>query len=128
MNLLLDTHVLIWSATRSKKLSAGARRLISEEGNSLYYSVASLWEVAIKYALRRPDFPVEAGVLRAGLTANGYQELPVEGRHVLAFRDLPVIHRDPFDRLLVAQAIAEGLMLVTADRQLSAYGPSVCSV
>ena len=128
MNYLLDTHLLVWSALNSGKLSAVARKLIADRNNTLYCSAASLWEVAIKNALRRPDFPVEAGSLRAGLIANGYRELAIEGRHVMAYRDLPTVHRDPFDRLLVAQAKAEGLELLTADRQLKQYGHPVCFV
>ena len=125
MNYLLDTHLLVWSALDNGKLSAVARKLIADKSNTLYCSAASLWEVAIKSALRRPDFPVDASSLRAGLLANGYRELPVEGRHVMAYRDLPTVHRDPFDRLLVAQAKAEGLVLLTADKQLQQYGHPV---
>lgn len=125
MNYLLDTHLLVWSALGSSKLPTVARQLIADKSNVLYCSAASLWEVAIKNALRRPDFPVEASSLRAGLLANGYRELPVEGRHVMAYRDLPVVHRDPFDRLIVAQAKAEGFVLLTADRLLGTYGHPV---
>ena len=125
MNLLLDTHLLIWAATRSRRLSTEAISVISEPGNTLYFSVASLWETAIKSALRRQDFAIDVATLRAGLLANGYIELPIEGRHILTLRDLVAIHRDPFDRLLVAQAKSEGLLLLTVDRQLAAYGDSV---
>jgi PIN domain nuclease of toxin-antitoxin system len=125
LNYILDTHLLVWSALNSGKLSAVARKLIADKSNTLYCSAASLWEVTIKNALRRPDFPVEASSLRAGLIANGYRELAIEGRHVMAYRDLPTVHRDPFDRLLVAQAKAEGLELLTADKQLKQYGHPV---
>ena len=99
--------------------------LISDLSNQLWFSTASLWETAIKSALKRPDFSIDVGQLRAGLLANGYREIAVEGRHVLAFRDLTPLHRDPFDRLLVAQAKAEGMALLTSDRQLAAYGDMV---
>ncbi len=125
MNLLLDTHLLIWSASQNPKLSPKARLLISDLSNQLWFSTASLWETAIKSALKRPDFSIEVGQLRAGLLANGYREIAVEGRHVLAFRDLKPLHRDPFDRLLVAQARSEGMTLLTSDRQLAAYGDMV---
>lgn len=125
MNFLLDTHLLIWSALQNPKLSPKARLLISDLSNQLWFSTASLWETAIKSALKRPDFSIEVGQLRAGLLANGYREIAVEGRHVLVFRDLIPLHRDPFDRLLVAQAKSEGMALLTSDRQLAAYGDMV---
>lgn len=125
MNLLLDTHLLLWAAARPDLLSSRALALIEDPGNVLVFSVASLWEVAIKRALDRPDFRTEAGVLRAGLLANGYAELPVEGRHILSLATLPPLHADPFDRILVAQAMAEGLVLLTADKRVGAYGGPV---
>lgn len=125
MNYLLDTHLLVWSALGIDKLSPVAKDIISKRSNALYFSAASLWEAAIMSALRRPDFPVEVGSLRAGLLANGYQEISVVGRHILAYRDLPAIHRDPFDRLIVAQARCEGIVLLTADRVLGTYGHPV---
>jgi PIN domain nuclease of toxin-antitoxin system len=128
LNLLLDTHLLVWSATRNKKLSRRAIELIEDQQNTLWFSTASLWESAIKAALKRPDFPIDVGALRAGLLANQFQELPVEGRHVVVFRDLPLIHKDPFDRLLVAQAQAEGMFLLTVDKVLAQYGEMVLPV
>ncbi len=128
MNLLLDTHLLVWSATRNKKLSRQACKLIEDQENTLWFSTASLWESAIKAALKRPDFPIDVGTLRAGLLANQFQELPIEGRHVVVFRDLPLIHKDPFDRLLVAQAQSEGMFLLTVDQVLSQYGKMVMLV
>ena len=125
MNLLLDTHLLLWSATRNPKLSEEARAFISDTSNSLWFSTASLWETAIKNALKRPDFNVDVSTLRAGLLANGYFELAVEGRHSLTFRELSNHHRDPFDRMLVAQAMTEVMILLTADRALENYGASV---
>jgi PIN domain nuclease of toxin-antitoxin system len=125
LNLLLDTHLLVWSAIRDKKLSKQASELIEDSDNTLWFSTASLWEAAIKAALRRPDFPIDVGNLRAALLANQFQELPVEGRHVVVFRDLPLIHKDPFDRLLVAQAQSEGILLVTVDGVLAQYGEMV---
>lgn len=126
MNLLLDTHILLWLAARDDMMSARADALVKDLGNTLWFSVASLWEVTIKSALNRPDFRVEAGVLRAGLLANDYREMAIEGRHCLALGNLPPLHGDPFDRMLLAQAMAEGMQLVTADEKLARYeGPVI---
>jgi PIN domain nuclease of toxin-antitoxin system len=125
VNLLLDTHLLLWAAARDDMMSPEADHLVKDPENRLWFSAASIWEVAIKRALGRADFRTEAATLRAGLLANGYEELPIEGRHVVAVAALPPLHGDPFDRLLVAQAQAEALGLVTADRRLAAYGASV---
>lgn len=124
MNLLLDTHLLLWSAFDQKRLGETAHALIEDSSNVLWFSAASIWEVAIKRGLNRPDFHVEPSVLRAGLLANGYRELAIDGRHALSVSTLPAVHSDPFDRLLLAQAICEGLLLITSDRKLGAYdGP-----
>ncbi|ARE42316.1 Death on curing protein, Doc toxin (plasmid) [Rhodovulum sp. P5] len=128
MNLLLDTHYLLWVAGRDSVPNPAADALIKDPANSLWFSVASLWEVAIKRALDRPDFRTDPGTLRAGLIASGYRELPVEGRHVLGLATLPALHRDPFDRMLVAQAAAEGMRLLTADTRLAAYGGPVLAL
>lgn len=128
MNLLLDTHLLLWLAARDDMMSAKADALIKDLGNTLWFSVASLWEVTIKKSLNRPDFQTDASVLRAGLLANDYQEMPIEGRHCLTLGSLPGHHSDPFDRMLLAQAIAEGMQLVTADRKLAQYEGPVISV
>lgn len=125
MNLLLDTHVLLWAAARGDRLSPVARGMIEDPANTLWFSVASLWEVATLRALDRPDFRTDPGVLRAGLLQAGYRELAVEGRHVLALAALPALHGDPFDRILLAQAVAEGMTLMTADARLLAYGGPV---
>ena len=125
MNLLLDTDYLLWVAARDDLLPPAARALIEDPANRLWFSVASLWEVAIKRGLDRPDFRTDPGPLRAGLLSAGYEELPVEGRHVLILSALPPLHRDPFNRLLLAQATAEGMRLLTADRRLADYGGPV---
>lgn len=124
MKLLLDTHLLLWAAGTPRRLSAAARRAIESPDNSLVFSVASLWEVVIKRSLDRADFQVDAHLLRRGLLDNGYAELPVTGEHALAVESLPPIHKDPFDRLLVAQATVEGMTLLTADANVALYpGP-----
>ena len=119
MKLLLDTHVLLWAA--AGQLRKKARDLIEAKANRLFFSPASLWEIAIKRALKRDDFQVDAGLLYHGLLESGYEELPITGRHVLCIDTLPPIHKDPFDRVLIAQALAEELTLVTADVKLTAY-------
>jgi PIN domain nuclease of toxin-antitoxin system len=128
VNYLLDTHLLLWSSTNNEKLPLAAAGIIADPENVLWVSVISLWEVAIKSAQRKPDFPYEVGQLRTGLLSNGYEELSMESRHVLELRDLPVLHSDPFDRLLVAQAISEGFTFLTADRKLAQYGRNISLV
>ncbi len=124
MKLLFDTHILLWAADRPDRLSEDARDLIADPGNALFFSAASLWEIAIKSGLGREDFVVDARLLRRGLLDNGYDELPVTGEHAVAVDGLPAIHRDPFDRLLVAQAMVEGITLLTADELVAQYpGP-----
>lgn len=124
MKLLLDTHLLLWAAGAPRRLPAAARKLINEPDNALLYSAASLWEVAIKRALGRKDFRVEPRLLRRGLLENGYAELAVTGEHAVAVDSLPLLHRDPFDRILIAQSIVEGVTLLTADPQVAQYsGP-----
>lgn len=108
MKLLLDTHLLLWAAAGSADLSAAARDLITDSRHTPQFRVASLGEIGIKRALNRPDFQIEPRLLRRNLLDNGYEEMPVLSAHVMALEGLPPIHRDPFDRLLVARAIAEG--------------------
>ena len=124
MKLLLDTHVLLWAAFDSNRLSTEAFNLISSEENDLFFSAASLWEIAIKKSLGRSDFQVDARLLRRGLLDNGYSELPIGSEHAVAVEGLPLIHKDPFDRILVAQAMIEGIILLTADSLVAQYpGP-----
>ena len=124
MDILLDTHLLLWAASEPQRLSEEAVTLINDTGNRLYFSAASLWEVVIKRGLVRADFTVDPHLLRRGLVENGYLELPVSARHTLAVAHLPPIHRDPFDRILVAQAESEGLRLLTSDDIVARYpGP-----
>ena len=125
MKFLLDTHLLVWAASKPASLSAAARQAIEEPGNDLYFSVASLWEIVIKSALQREDFSVDASLLRRGLSDNGYDEIAIEGAHVLAVASLSTLHRVPFDRILIAQARVEGLVLLTADAVMAGYGSPV---
>jgi len=124
MKLLLDTHLLLWAAGEPKRLPKSARTLIDNPDNELLFSAASLWEVAIKRGLGRKDFRVDARLLRRGLLDNGYSELPIISDHVVATESLPLLHKDPFDRILVAQATVEGVTLLTLDPLVSQYpGP-----
>ncbi len=130
MRLLLDTHILLWAAgagpdaTDLGEMPKAAEELIVDPANEMVFSAASIWEVAIKASLGRSDFRADAYMLRRGLLDNGYEELPITGGHAAAVSQLPPIHKDPFDRLLIAQATAEGLTLLTADALLSSYpGP-----
>lgn len=125
MRLLLDTHLLLWAAGQPKKLPAAAHKLIANPRNTLYFSTASLWEIAIKRALGRDDFHADPGVLRHGLLKSGYEELPVTGDHAVAVGVLAALHKDPFDRMLVAQAAVEGMTLVTVDAQVAKYPGSI---
>lgn len=124
MKLLLDTHVLLWAAGQPDRLSPLARELIQAPQNELIFSAASLWEIAIKRGLGRADFRIDPRVLRRGLLDNGYSELPILSEHVVAIDGLPPLHKDPFDRVLLAQAQVEGITLLTADPLLADYpGP-----
>jgi PIN domain nuclease of toxin-antitoxin system len=124
VKLLLDTHLLLWTAGGSRSLSKVARNLISDPANELLFSAASLWEIAIKRSLGRDNFQVDPRLLRRGLLDNGYVELPITSEHALATDALPSIHKDPFDRMLIAQATVEGITLLTADPLVVKYpGP-----
>lgn len=128
MLLLLDTHLLLWAAYEPEKLSAEARDRIGDESNDLLFSAASIWEVSIKSALAKSAFSVNPRILRRGLVENGYRELPITSAHAIAVGDLPPIHQDPFDRILIAQARTEGLELLTVDAKVIAYGEPVIGV
>ncbi len=128
MKLLLDTHLLLWAAGSPEQLSAAARALLEDSQNELLYSVASLWEIAIKRGLGRSDFKVDARLLRRGLLDNGYQELAIASEHAVFIDSLPPLHKDPFDRMLVAQATVEGVILLTADALVAQYPGSIRQV
>jgi len=124
VKFLLDTHLLLWAAGPLARLSSQARQLIDDPDNELLFSAASLWEIAIKSALRRPNFRVDAPLLRRNLLNNGYRELAVTGEHAVAVASLPPLHKDPFDRILVAQSVVEGITLLTTDPLVAQYpGP-----
>jgi PIN domain nuclease of toxin-antitoxin system len=128
LNLLLDTHLLLWAASEPQRLSAKARALLLDPANQLIFSSASLWEITIKSGLERSDFNVDPRRLWRMLLVNGYRELSVSSEHTVAVNDLPPLHKDPFDRILVAQARVEGLTLLTADKLVAKYGDGVKKV
>ena len=124
MQLLLDTHLLVWAMGEPERLDPALVHLLEDPMNTPVFSVASLWELVIKRGLDRPDFRLEPPLLRQALLEAGWRELPVEAHHLLVVGQLPALHRDPFDRLLLAQAQTDGLLLITADQQLAQYpGP-----
>ena len=130
MRLLLDTHLLLWAAGSGEAsesmngLPAEAVVLIDDMANALMFSPVSIWEIAIKNSLGREDFKVDPRLLRRGLVDNGYAELPITSEHALAASALPNIHKNPFDRMLIAQATVEGVTLLTSDAMVAEYdGP-----
>lgn len=124
MKVLLDTHLILWAAGIPEELPLEARRIIKDESNELFFSAANIWEIAIKASLQKENFQIDVRVLRRNLLDNGYIELPIESAHTVFIQSLPPIHKDPFDRILVAQATEEGITLLTADAIVAQYpGP-----
>lgn len=125
MRLLLDTHLLLWAMAASRKLPRTVRTQLLDPGNEVFYSAASLWEIAIKSGLRRKDFRIDIEALLAALRKSGLVELPITALHAAGVARLPPIRKDPFDRLLVAQSMAEPLTLLTNDATLGDYWDGV---
>ncbi len=124
MRLLLDTHVLLWLAEGSHRLSSSARALVEDRSNVPVFSAASICEIAVKRSLDRTNFRTDPDLMRRELLDAGYEDLPVTSAHAVAVASLPSIHKDPFDRLLVAQATVEGIPLLTTDATILRYpGP-----
>jgi PIN domain nuclease of toxin-antitoxin system len=128
VKLLVDTHLLLWAADQPDRLSKAARSILDNPAHEVHFSAASLWEVALKRGLGRKDFRTDARVLRRGLLDNGYRELPIVSEHAVTIDSLPPIHKDPFDRILVAQSMVEGFTLLTGDPVLARYPGSVRGV
>jgi PIN domain nuclease of toxin-antitoxin system len=124
MRFLLDTHFVLWLPLDDPRIRAEARTILLNPANEFMFSVSSIWEIAIKERLRKPDFPHDPREIRRLLIENGYAELAIESRHAVLVDSLPLIHKDPFDRILIAQAMAEGITLLTADPVIAKYpGP-----
>lgn len=128
MRLLLDTHIALWAIADDARLSATARQLIASPDNEIWISVASLWEIAIKYSLGRGDMPVSSEQSAAYFLEAGYRMLAVRPEHTHALEKLPPLHADPFDRMLVAQAQTEPLVLLTHDQTIARYDGTVLQV
>jgi PIN domain nuclease of toxin-antitoxin system len=122
---LVDTQILIWLADRTEQLPDPVVEILQDGEHELHFSLVSIWETSIKFGLGRPEFTIHPRQLRDGLLTFGFKELLMTPQHVIAVASLPHIHRDPFDRLLVAQAQTEGLTLMTTDKKLAQYGPHV---
>jgi len=125
MKYLLDTQILVWAALYPDQVPPEAKQIINDPASELYFSVASVWEVAIKNAFQRENFQLNPNIMRRGLIENGYIELPINGIHAIAVGDLPSIHKDPFDRMLIAQAKTEGILLMTTDALIGKYAAPV---
>jgi PIN domain nuclease of toxin-antitoxin system len=124
MNILLDTHIILWLASAPNELSKEALQLIEDRSNDLFFSPANLWEIAIKCSLQKEHFNVDTRILRRNLLDNDYNELPITSAHTVFTQSLPSLHKDPFDRILVAQATVEGITLLTSDTLVAQYpGP-----
>lgn len=124
MKFLPDTHLLVWSAVEQHRTPATARAILEDANSELFFSAVSFWEIAIKRGLNRPDFQLDPGLLYRALLSYGYRELPLKTEHALTLLSLPPIHKDLFDRMLVAQAISEDITLLTCDGLLARYpGP-----
>ncbi len=124
MRILLDTHVFLWSISDDPRLGPSSRALIANQADQVMLSLASLWEIAIKHGLGRGDMPLSAAQAHGWMQQSGFLLLPLAVQHLMVLEQLPHHHRDPFDRLLVAQALSEPLVLLTADRALMAYACS----
>jgi PIN domain nuclease of toxin-antitoxin system len=125
MRLLLDTHILLWALSEPSKLSRAARQSLLDPANVVLFSAASIWEIAIKSQLRRSDFAADPDEVTRAAEASGFDELPVRAQHAALTGRLPAHHRDPFDRLLIAQALCEPARLLTVDAALRPYSELV---
>ncbi|MBK8525508.1 MAG: type II toxin-antitoxin system VapC family toxin [Betaproteobacteria bacterium] len=128
MNLLLDTHVALWAITDSPKLPATARELIASPRTNVWVSVASIWEIAIKHSLGRGDMPISGQDALRYFSESGYRHLPIEPEHAVAIENLPAYHSDPFDRILVAQALVEPMRLMTHDTLVARYSDTIIKI
>ena len=128
LKILLDTPIILQAAADSDRLSAKARRLLLDEDNELFFSAASIWEISVLGSIDKSALAADPRLLRRGLLDSGYKEVPISAAHAAAVAHLPELHRDPFDRLLLAQALQEGLELMTADPNILAYKDPVIAV
>jgi PIN domain nuclease of toxin-antitoxin system len=128
LNLLLDTHVALWAITDNQKLSAKARALITAPRTNVWVSAVCLWEISIKHGLGRGDMPVSGQEALNYFRQAGYNILAIEAEHTVAVGELPMLHQDPFDRLLVAQALVEPMRLMTHDETVAKYSDAIIHI
>jgi PIN domain nuclease of toxin-antitoxin system len=128
LNLLLDTHVALWAITGSPKLPKRAREMIESPKSTVWISAVTVWEIAIKHSLGRGDMPVSSQDALRYFRDSGYRFLPIDPEHAAAIEDLPAHHADPFDRILVAQALMEPMRLITHDPMVARYSDTVIEV
>ena len=128
MNLLLDTHVALWAIADSPRLPLKARELIASPRTNVWISIASIWEIAIKHSLGRGDMPISGQDALRYFSESGYRRLPIEAEHAVAVEDLPAHHSDPFDRILVAQALVEPMRLMTHDTRVALYSDTIIKI
>lgn len=125
MRILLDSHLLVWISEGSPRLPKIVERLLEDDNHRFFFSAVSLWELAIKSALGKSDYRVDVMQLYSELLDNRYEELPLNSRHAFALAGLPPIHKDPFDRILIAQSISEGMLLLTSDETIARYDGAI---
>ena len=128
MRLLLDTHIALWAISDDPRLSGAARALITAPENEIFVSAASIWEISIKYRLGRTNMPVSGAEALGWFRESGYRLLSISPEHAVAVEALAPLHADPFDRMLVAQALYEPLRLVTHDGQVARYSDTIIAV
>ena len=128
MRVLLDTHVLLWALTDDRRLPERAREIIADTDNLVYVSAACLWEIAIKHGLGKGSMPVAPQPALTWCLEAGYRTLAITAAHAVAVHALPALHRDPFDRIMVAQALYEPMRLITHDEHVARYDPSIVFV
>lgn len=125
MRILLDSNLLVWISEESPRLPKVVERLLEDDEHRFFFSAVSLWELAIKSALGKSDYRVDVMQLYSELVDNEYEELPLNSRHAFALAGLPAIHKDPFDRMLIAQSISEGMLLLTSDETIARYSGAI---
>ena len=128
MRYLLDTHILLWALQNNPKLTSAARNIIIDPNNTLFFSVASIWEIAIKVGQGYVKDLIEPKLFYQTLVANDYTELPIHSDHAAKVMQLPMIHKDPFDRMIIAQSLIEDLVVITADSKVAKYDISVIEI
>ncbi len=121
MNLLLDTHILLWALAENDKLPAKAKELILNKANTIIFSIASMWEIAIKHQIKPEAISLSGTQFLHYCEQSGYSRISIKDRHIIELEKLPPIHKDPFDRILIAQAVSENMTLITHNKIIASY-------